>query len=357
MGHQTPLFDEHVAAGARMVDFGGWDMPLQYGSQIAEHNAVRMASGMFDVSHMTVVDVSGAAAADYLRRVVANDVARLTKPGKALYGCLLNESGGIIDDLIVYFCDTDRYRLVVNAATRDKDLAWLAAAAGDDVTLLERADLAMVAVQGPDARALVGRVLGHADELKRIGRFGFAEFGDAFVARTGYTGEDGFEVILPGADAIDLWRGLAAAGVAPCGLGARDSLRLEAGLCLYGSDMDETTSPYESNLAWTVDVSDAERRFIGRDALGSADSPDRVLTGLVLPAGGVLRGGQSVLTNTGEGTITSGSFSPTLRVSVALARLPAGSTQAEVVIRNKQLPVQIVKPPFVRAGKATFAQT
>ncbi|MEM1263747.1 MAG: glycine cleavage system aminomethyltransferase GcvT [Pseudomonadota bacterium] len=357
MGHKTPLYDEHVAASARMVDFGGWDMPLQYGSQLAEHEAVRSSSGMFDVSHMTVVDVTGAGATEYLRRVVANDVARLTKPGKALYGCLLNDSAGIIDDLIVYFRGADNYRLVVNAATRDKDLAWLAATANDSVTLVERADLAMVAVQGPDARQITAEVLGSADDLLAVRRFGFVEFSDSFIARTGYTGEDGFEIILPSADAAQLWRDLTNAGVAPCGLGARDSLRLEAGLCLYGSDMDETTSPYESNLAWTVDTSDAGRDFIGRTALGDPSAAECFLTGLLLPAGGVLRGGQTVVTDVGKGTITSGSFAPTLKASVALARLPTGTSSAEVIIRKKQLPVQIVNPPFVRAGKATFAQT
>ena len=358
MGHRTPLYEQHVAAGARMVDFGGWDMPLHYGSQLAEHAAVRSACGMFDVSHMTVVDVTGPAARAYLRHVFANDIARLKSPGRALYGCLLNATGGIVDDLIVYWRGDDRYRLVVNAATRDKDLAWLAAQVGDaDVTLLERADLAMIAVQGPTARETALDVLGDTG-LADVRRFGFGERDDLFVARTGYTGEDGFEMILPDHAAAELWQRLADAGVVPAGLGARDSLRLEAGLGLYGSDMNDETHPYESNLGWTVDRSDPERRFIGRDALEAVGEPARQLTGIVLDGGGVLRAGQRVVTADGDGVITSGGFAPTLRASVGLVRVPAAVslTAAEVEIRGKRLAVQVVEPPFVRAGKATFTK-
>ena len=359
MGHKTPLYSQHVASKARMVDFGGWDMPLHYGSQLAEHEAVRTASGMFDVSHMTVIDVTGAGARDYLRRVFANDVERLAAPGRALYGCLLNDAGGIVDDLIVYWRGADEYRLVVNAATRDKDLGWLAQHAdGSDVALLERRDLAMLAVQGPNARQSVIDVAG-SDVLSSVKRFAFAELGSWFVARTGYTGEDGFEIILPDSDAATVWQNLIDAGVTPAGLGARDSLRLEAGLGLYGQDMTDATTPYESNLGWTVDTRDSAREFIGRAALAAKAQPAEVLTGLVMTERGVLRSGQRVVTAAGDGVITSGGFSPTLKHSVALARIPAaaGLAEATVEIRGKHLAVRIVEPPFVRSGKPTFAST
>ncbi|MEL7537263.1 MAG: glycine cleavage system aminomethyltransferase GcvT [Pseudomonadota bacterium] len=357
MGQKTPLYEAHVAAGARMVDFGGWDMPLNYGSQLTEHEAVRSASGVFDVSHMTVVDVSGADAEAYMRTVFANDVARLRKPGRALYGCLLNEAGGIVDDLIVYRCGDADFRLVVNAATRDKDLGWLAeCAANVDVAILERADLAMLAVQGPDARSIAADLI-EIPDLMSVRRFGFERADDVFVARTGYTGEDGFEIIVPEDVVGHLWQQLLAADVAPCGLGARDSLRLEAGLGLYGSDMTDATHPYECNLGWTVDTSDPDRHFIGRDALAKVGDGERVLTGLVLPSGGVLRAGQRVITDAGDGVITSGGFSPTLKVSVALARTPRGAdvSTVRVEIRNKTLNVHVVEPPFVRGGAATFS--
>ncbi len=357
MGLHTPLYDQHLAADARLVDFGGWDMPLNYGSQLAEHEAVRTTCGVFDVSHMTVVDVSGAGSRDFLRRIFANDIARIAEPGRALYGCMLTEAGGIIDDLIVYWRGGERYRLIVNAATRDKDLGWLAeTSVGSDVEILERADLAMLAVQGPNARNTVAELLPAVDGLLKVRRFGFIETGETFCARTGYTGEDGFEIVLPAEAAAPLWDQLVAAGVAPCGLGARDSLRLEAGLGLYGSDMDETTHPYESNLGWTIDTTDPERQFIGRDAIAGHESPARVLTGLVLAKGGVLRAGQRVLTSAGEGVITSGGFGPTVQQSVALARMPAQGADAQVSvdIRGKEKPVQVVAPPFVRGGKATY---
>jgi len=352
----TPLFEAHLEAGARMVDFGGWEMPIHYGSQIGEHHRVRQASGMFDVSHMTVVDLEGPGTRDFLSRLLANDVARLREPGKALYSCMLNERGGVIDDLIVYFLDQTHFRLVVNAATRDKDLAWLGEqSAGFDLQLLERPQLAMLAVQGPQARAAVCELLENDTEqqAEQLKPFYAVRLDDWFIARTGYTGEDGFEITLPADDAVALWRDLLAAGVAPCGLGARDTLRLEAGMSLYGQDLDEIATPLESGLAWTV-VLDGDRDFIGRDALlaqRSAGVPRR-LTGLILEDRGVLRPHQQVITSAGPGELTSGSFAPTLERAIGLARIPAGAGGGcQVDIRGRLLTARMVKPPFVRKGR------
>ncbi len=356
MSQRTVLNATHVAAGARMTDFGGWDMPLHYGSQLEEHAAVRTAAGLFDVSHMTVVDLDGPATADYLRTLLANDIGKLTEDGQALYTCMLNERGGVIDDLIVYRKGLERYRAVVNAATRHKDLDWMQQrAAGHDTRLNERPDLAMLAVQGPDARKIAAALLPDAAAALALKPFRCAAFGDWFVARTGYTGEDGWEIMLPQHEAVAFWSSLVEAGVRPAGLGARDSLRLEAGLNLYGQDMDETTGPYESNLGWTVALDDPERRFVGRDALEAAGKSRRRLTGLVLEDRGVLRAGQTVTTTAGAGITTSGGFSPTLKRSIALARVPTGAGDtATVDVRGKALPVRVVRPPFVRRGKSNI---
>ncbi len=356
MGRQTPLYDSHVASGAKMVDFAGWDMPIHYGSQLNEHRQVREAAGMFDVSHMAVVDLAGAATRDFLRHLLANDVAKLKTTGAALYTCMLNPAGGIKDDLIVYRRDDGAYRMVVNAGTRDKDVAWITEHAADyGVTVNERPELAMIAVQGPAAREAVHGVVsdGLAAGLADLKRFHALAGDGLFVARTGYTGEDGYEIIVPGDAAADLWARLAARGVAPTGLGARDTLRLEAGLNLYGSDMDEDTTPLESGLGWTVAWEPADRDFIGREVLESqrAAGPGRVLVGLVLDGRGVLRGHQKVLTDKGEGETTSGSFAPTLERSVALARVPAGTTSARVEIRGRPHDVFISRPPFVKNGQ------
>lgn len=358
MGQRTPLYDLHVALGAKMVDFGGWDMPLHYGSQVEEHHQVRSDCGVFDVSHMTVVDVAGVQAGEYLRRLLANDVARLGHVGQALYSVMLNASGGVIDDLIVYRT-AGGYRLVVNAATRSKDLAWLQAQAeGFAVELTAHAELAMLAVQGPHAVERCAELLSPAraalvHELKPF--HGLAE-GDWFIARTGYTGEDGLEIILPAAAAPGFFNELVGAGIAPAGLGARDTLRLEAGLNLYGQDMNETVTPQAANLAWTVAWEPAERDFVGRRALEAqraGGGAETKLVGLVLEERGVLRAHQVVrVAALGEGEITSGSFSPTLGKSIALARVPAGTGErAEVEIRGKWYPVRVVKPNFVRHGK------
>ncbi len=358
MDKKTVLNDTHRAMGARMVPFGGWDMPVNYGSQIEEHHAVRNDAGMFDVCHMTVVDLRGAGARPFLRHLLANDVAKLTTPGKALYSCMLREDGGVIDDLIVYFVNDEWFRMVVNAATTAKDLAWMEEQAGAfEVTLSPRLDLAMVAVQGPHARAKAAALLPAAlrEPAMALKPFSAAHAGDWFVGRTGYTGEDGFEVMLPEAETPAFWRALAAAGVRPCGLGARDTLRLEAAMNLYGTDMDESQSPLTSGLSWTVAFEPAERDFIGRAALEeqrAAGDLDRFVA-LLLEGKGVLRGHQRLYDgDRAVGEITSGGFSPTLERSIALARVVADAGDALAVdIRGRRLPVRRVKAPFVRNGK------
>lgn len=357
MGQRTPLYDLHLALGAKMVDFGGWDMPLHYGSQVEEHHQVRRDCGVFDVSHMCVVDVSGSQAKAFLQRLLANDVARLENPGKALYSAMLNEQGGVVDDLIVYLTEGG-YRLVLNAGTRDKDLAWMHAQAGDfDVQLRERRDLAMLAIQGPKARARVCELLSQARAalIHELKPFQGLPEGDWFIARTGYTGEDGLEIVLPVTEVVSFFNDLVGAGISPIGLGARDTLRLEAGMNLYGQDMDEQVSPLAANMAWTIAWEPAERDFIGRTALQAqrAVGCSSKLVGLVLEERGVLRAHQVVrVEGIGDGEITSGSFSPTLNKSIALARVPAATgDRAEVEIRGKWYPVRVVRPGFVRNGK------
>lgn len=357
MGQRTPLYDQHVALGAKMVNFGGWEMPLHYGSQVEEHHQVRRDCGVFDVSHMTIVDVAGAQARAYLQRLLANDVARLREVGKALYSAMLNKAGGVIDDLLVYLTEQG-YRLVLNAGTRDKDMAWLQAQAeGYEVTLHERADLAMLAIQGPQARMRMMDIVAQsrAALIQELKPFYGLTAGDWFIGRTGYTGEDGLEIILPAEEAPDFFSELVGAGIAPIGLGARDTLRLEAGLNLYGQDMHEDVSPLASNMGWSIAWEPTERDFIGRAALQAQRERNEQprLVGLVLEERGVLRAHQVVrVSGIGEGEITSGSFSPTLGKSIALARVPANTAErAEVEIRNKWYPVRVVQPTFVRHGK------
>ncbi|MEY3659444.1 MAG: hypothetical protein RLZZ169_269 [Pseudomonadota bacterium] len=361
MSKRTPLFQKHVDSGGKMVDFAGWEMPINYGSQVAEHKQVREHAGVFDVSHMTIVDVSGADALAFLRMLVTNDVAKLDVPGRALYTGMLNETGGVVDDLIVYRLES-HYRLVVNCATREKDLAWLQkVAAGFAVVLTERPELAILAVHGPEAIERVAALLpaDWADSVRKLGNFRCGEYGHWFIARTGYTGEKGLELILPEAEAPGFWDKLLAAGVAPIGLGARDTLRLEAGMNLYGHDMDESVSPLAANMEQTISWLPEDRQFVGRAAVTRHKQEQLagrlpVLVGLVLETRGVLREGQRVVTDLGEGVITSGSFSPTLNCSIALARIPVQSTRCEVELRGGLTPVRIVKPNFVRFGKKVF---
>jgi len=357
MPEKTPLYERHVGAGARMVDFGGWDMPLHYGSQIDEHHAVRESAGIFDVSHMTVVDVRGPDAETYLRKLFANDVAKLDAPGKGLYSCMLNKSGGVIDDLIVYRRGAGAYRVIVNAATRAQDLAWMSGVAADfTVVVNERPELVMLAIQGPKATTLAAPLLPAAlgGPARDLAPFTSMDDGDRFVARTGYTGEDGWEIVLDAESGCRLWDEALAAGIRPCGLGARDTLRLEAGLALYGQDMDQQTTPLVSALGWTVAFEPAGRDFIGRAALERQreHGPGEKLVGLILEERGIMRHGQRVFAESGDGVVTSGGFSPTMQRSIALARVPATAAgQCRVQIRNDKRNARIVRPPFVRHGR------
>lgn len=363
---ETPIIKAHQEMGAKLVDFGGWNMPIHYGSQIDEHHQVRKDAGMFDVCHMTIVDLRGCEVYDYLAKLLANDVAKIAgKPGKALYSCMLNNEGGVIDDLIVYAMDHAWVRLIVNSSTRVKDLAWMQSQIGNmAVDLNERDDLAMIAVQGPNARELAAKALGDdiagALDLKPFNALlinaDSEQANERFVARTGYTGEDGYEIVCPNKQAEQTWRQLSDAGVKPCGLGARDTLRLEAGMNLYGNDMDETQSPLESGLSWTVDFSNDNRHFIGRAALEKQKEQGLKykFVGLVLNDKGVLRAHQAVIIEASSetGELTSGTFSPTMQQSIGFARVPIeASDTCQVAIRKKHLKAQIVKLPFVRNGK------
>ena len=352
----TPLYQAHIDAQGKMVDFGGWEMPLNYGSQIEEHHQVRSDAGMFDVSHMTVVDFKGTQAKVFVQTLIANDVEKLKTEGKALYSCMLNESGGVVDDLIVYYINDEDYRMVINAGTTEKDIAWInSQAQGFDVSVEPKFDLAMIAVQGPNARekvfAAMPGVENIAGELKP---FNAASLGSLFIARTGYTGEDGFEIMLPDKSAEFTWKMLLEGGVKPCGLGARDTLRLEAGMSLYGSEMNDEVSPLEAALSWTVDLSNEDRQFVGRKALEELknDGAKNTIVGLVLEGKGVIRDHQKVVTSLGDGEVTSGTFSPTMGKAIALARVPIDATgSCEIEMRNKLVSAKIVKPPFVRNGK------
>ena len=359
MTQRTPFYSLHLEAGARMVDFGGWEMPINYGSQIDEHHQVRQDAGMFDVSHMTIVDLAGADSKAYLQRLLANNVGKLNESGKALYSGMLNESGGVVDDLIVYYINDTNYRLVVNASTREKDLQWMQQQAeGFSVAISERTDYAMLAVQGPKAIEKTQSILSSAQQeaSRDIGVFFAVDCEGLFIARTGYTGEDGYEIMVPAEQAEAFWNKLLKAGVKPCGLGARDTLRLEAGMNLYGSDMDDSVSPLQANMAWTIAWQPDERDFIGRQALTEqkAAGVTHKLVGLVLEGKGVLRSHMKVIAeDIGEGEVTSGTMSPTLKKSIALARVPANCGEEVLVeIRGKHVPAKVVKPCFVRNGKA-----
>jgi len=352
----TPLYQAHIEAQGKMVDFGGWEMPLNYGSQIEEHHAVRKDVGMFDVSHMTTVDFKGPEAKSFLQTLIANDVDKLKNPGKALYSCMLNETGGVVDDLIVYYQDDENYRMVINAGTTEKDIAWInAQAKGFDVLVEPQLDLAMIAVQGPNARQKVYEAIPGVEEVcGELKPFNAASLGGLFIARTGYTGEDGFEIMIPEKSAEFTWKMLIEAGVKPCGLGARDTLRLEAGMSLYGSEMNDEVSPLEAALTWTIDLTNEDRAFVGRKALEKLrdDGVKKTIVGLVLEGKGVIRDHQKVVTSLGDGEVTSGSFSPTMNKAIALARVPMGTTgSCEIEMRNKLVSAKIVKPPFVRNGK------
>jgi len=370
---KTPLYQQHLDANARMMEFGGWSLPVNYGSQVEEHHACRKHAAMFDVSHMNVVDIKaadseGKAATEFLQYLLANDVARLKSPGDALYTCMLAEDGGILDDLIVYWRGGDSYRLILNAATREKDLAWIKAEADKFSSSLEltvQDDLALLAVQGPQAIGICSQVLDGISGGKEISaalagvsRFSSTESDELFIGRTGYTGEDGVEMLLPSKLAPTFWQNLLDAGVQPAGLGARDTLRLEAAMNLYGSDMDENVNPYESGIGWSVALEPDSRNFIGRSAiiesLGDAGRTDQQMIGIVLEDRGVLRGHQPVMMNGREvGAITSGTYSPTQEQSIAMGRVSLSATgnACQVEIRKKLVDARVVKRPFLSAGK------
>ncbi|GAA5217209.1 glycine cleavage system aminomethyltransferase GcvT [Corallincola platygyrae] len=361
MPQKTVLFDKHLASNAKMVDFYGWEMPINYGSQIEEHHAVRQDAGMFDVSHMTIVDLKGARVRDFLRFLLANDVAKLKTPGKALYTAMCTPEAGVIDDLIVYYLADDWFRLVVNSATREKDLAWINKQADAfNVAVSERPELSMIAVQGPEAKAKAATVFSDEQNTMVDGMKPFfgVQAGDLFIATTGYTGEAGYEIVVPEAQAEDLWQKLLDAGVRPCGLGARDTLRLEAGMNLYGQDMDETVSPLAANMGWTVALEPSDRDFIGRAVLETQKAEGtEELVGLLLETKGVLRAGMAVKVKATDGSehtgiTTSGTFSPTLSQGIALARIPSVEVaEVEVEMRKKWVTVKLVPPVFVRNGK------
>lgn len=359
MGKQTALYAKHLEINAKIVDFGGWDMPIHYGSQIQEHNAVRQHAGIFDVSHMTIVDIRGLDAEAYLQKLLANDIARLSDEGKALYSAMLNNNGGVIDDLIVYKME-GWYRVISNCATREKDLEWMTAQTqGFEITLNERPELSIIAVQGPNAINLVkGICTDSAGLIDALSPFQGQAKANWFYARTGYTGEDGLEIILPEEDAAEFWQALLDAGVKPCGLAARDTLRLEAGMNLYGNEMDENTSPLIAGMSWTVAWQPEERAFLGRDALEAekAVGVRLKMVGLVLEGRGIMRAGQKVVIDAvGEGVITSGTFSPTLENSIAIARVPKDTGEhCQVEIRGKLIDAKVIKLPFVRNGKQQF---
>lgn len=356
---RTVLFDTHVSARGKMVPFAGWEMPVHYGSQLQEHHAVRQGVGIFDVSHMTLMDLEGSDTQSLLMSLLANDVRKLTKPGSALYSCMLNDDGCVLDDLIVYYLAKNRYRIVFNASTRDVVCAWLTSHLGKlNVIITLRDDNAMIALQGPTAIACLAQLVtrSQADVLASLKPFRTLADGDLFFARTGYTGEDGFEIMLPQTQAVDFWNRSVAAGAVPCGLGARDTLRLEAGLNLFGTDMDSEHTPIDSNLTWTVSFTD-DRDFIGKRALlAQRQKPHDVLVGIVLLEKGVLRNHLPVTSGTIKGMITSGSFSPTLGRGIAMARVPQNfGPLCDVWVRDKPVKAMVVPLPFVRKGSSLIS--
>jgi aminomethyltransferase len=362
---QTPLYALHRAAGARMVDFGGWDMPVNYGSQIDEHHAVRGDAGMFDVSHMRAVDLEGEGARDFLRHVLANNVDKLTAPGKALYSCLLRPDGGVLDDLIVYFLREDFFRLVVNAGTADKDIAWLRElmkARSPQLRLTPRDDLAMIAVQGPQARAKVWQAL-PGSEASSSGLKPFFGIeaplpgGHCFIARTGYTGEDGFEIYTTDPDPGIIWATLiekgTPLGLLPIGLGARDTLRLESKLMLYGNDISDKTTVLEADLKWIVKLQ--KGAFLGRPVIEKqlAEGLKRKLVGFELAEPGVARPHYPVYVKGQKvSEVASGTFSPLLKKAIGLVYLPieatAVGTEFEIEIRTKRTKARVIPTPFYK---------
>ena len=351
--NKTPLHNAHIQLGAKMVNFSNWEMPISYSSLIEEHNAVRTSAGIFDVSHMSVFDFDGDNQVAFFKKIFANDIKKIYKDNKAIYGALLNEEGGILDDLIIYHAN-NKFRLVSNCSTREQNKQWLEKYAVEfGVKVMERSDMGILAIQGPDALNKILEIKEIDAQVNTLPSFGCMFEGDKLYARTGYTGEDGLELIVPTQDINHLWDQALELGCTPIGLGARDTLRLEAGLNLYGNDMTINNHPYESNLGWTIDMSDENREFIGKNALLSIDqSKSQKIVGIILQDKGVLRSGYEITHEQGKGVVLSGSYSPTLQSSIGLARVDQGYKEnGKVMIRNKVLNIDFVSPRFLGQGK------
>ena len=351
--NKTPLHNSHIELGAKMVNFSNWEMPISYTSLIEEHNAVRNTAGIFDVSHMSVFDLDGGDQVAFLERIFANDIKKISQENKALYGVLLNEEGKILDDLIIYHAN-DKFRLVSNCSTREQNRQWYKKHAVEfGVKVIERCDMGILAIQGPDALKKVLAIKGIDSQISNLQSFECMFEGDNLYAKTGYTGEDGFELVVARSSISNFWDQTLALGCVPIGLGARDTLRLEAGLNLYGNDMTINNHPYESNLGWTIDMSDASRQFIGKEALSSINlSKSKKIVGIILQDKGVLRSGYEITHDQGKGVVLSGSYSPTLQSSIGLARVDQGyQRHGKVMIRNKLLNIDFVSPRFLRQGK------
>ncbi len=353
---RTPLYDEHVACGARMVPFAGWEMPVQYAGIIEEHNAVRSSAGVFDVCHMAEFRVCGALAAEGLQRVLTNDIDRIDEVSAAQYTLLCDDDGHIVDDLIVYHTSEFEYMIIANASNRAVDWTWLDAHLPTPVERVDESDrTGLIALQGPIALAVIGELAGEDFESPARFHVGSADLDGipCLLARTGYTGEDGVEIVCAALHAVRIWRLLLSfPEVTPCGLGARDTLRLEMGYPLYGSDMDRTVDPVSAGLGWAVSLTKGD--FIGRDAIAAVreEGPERKLVGLVVPDG-IPRHGYAVLHGAEEvGKVASGSFSPTLGHGIATAYVPPAlsveGTRLEVGIRRRVVPAVVTRPPFVR---------
>ena len=352
---RTPLYDCHLEAGAKIVDFAGWEMPVQYAGVIEEHRAVRTAAGLFDVSHMGEVRVRGAGAEAFLQRLTPNDVAKLV-PGRAHYSGLLTESGTYVDDLLVYRLAADDFLVVVNASNAPRDFAWMAERAEGEAEVRDESERwALLALQGPRALEILTPLA--APDVSGLKYYGFlqgeVDGAPAILSRTGYTGEDGFEVYLAPEDAPKVWRRLVAAGAAPAGLGARDTLRLEAAMALYGHEIDETTTPYEAGLGWVVKLDKGE--FLGREPLAAQKSAGvpRKLVGFEVQGRGIARQGHTVVSDGGKvGTVTSGTWSPTFEKAIGMAYVPpemaAPGTPLTLEVRGKPLPAVVVELPFYR---------
>ncbi|WWO96376.1 MAG: glycine cleavage system aminomethyltransferase GcvT [Candidatus Dasytiphilus stammeri] len=366
MQQRTILFDQHKKCGATMIHFNNWIMPLHYGSQITEHKAVRNDAGIFDISHMLILDLSGSNTRKFLRYLLANDVAKLLHPGKSLYTGMLNQDGGVIDDLMVYFIGESYFRLVVNAVNCSKDLAWISYHAMNfNVTLKIRNDLAFLSIQGPNAQKKMHSILSEKqlNTVEKLLPFSNIQIDELFIAYTGYTGEKGYEIALPQEKAVYLWHQLIASGITPVGLGARDTLRIEAGMNLYGNEMNESISPLEANMERTISWK-YSRNFIGRNALRIKydHNKKKKLVGLLMKEKGMLRKNfrVSFMDKSGQkqiGIITSGSYSPTLGHSIALARVPSTIGKSALVYLTHHnlkyqriIPVEVTNPVFVRNG-------